>query len=146
MPYLKIHIPCPALFLNAPLNVFIQNVGLQCPCDKVFQKCENHSITQKSGRIANFLLTQGAGFLQRGVKIFLGVDKAFKEGSKIWRERDPCIKAIEGGQGQINHVQLTLQGGVEAFYGIKIFNFVQKLSSFEVCNVCRISYRKMGKI
>ena len=39
----------------------------------------------------------------------------------------------------------TPQGGTEAFYGIKIFDYVQKLSQFEVRNFGRISYKKCGK-
>ena len=59
------------------------------------------------------------------------------------------IKAIGGGQGQKIMLSLsyrTPQGGTEAFYGINIFDYVQKLSHFEVRDFGRISYKKIRKI
>ena len=37
-------------------------------------------------------------------------------------------------------------GGTEAFYGMSKLIFVQKLLHFEVCDLGRISYKKMDKI
>ena len=47
--------------------------------------------------LANFLLTQGAGCLERGVEIFLEVDWAFKERvHNLEGKRPHCIKEIGG--------------------------------------------------
>ena len=59
------------------------------------------------------------------------------------------IKAIGGvrvKKSMLGLFERSPWGGTEAFYGMSILIFVQKLSHFEVRDFGRISYKKMDKI